>query len=253
MLLFALACSAPAYYEPEDGGATEVDAGGPQCVLPPWPGDIEIARRQDSPGPYPPCPEGLPQGRMRIEAVRYSGVESKYFTYLDVTSLDFDQPCGAGLIVILRQEIVQLAPGTVIRVDARITVRDFEEDVNEDWVIRDDEGTLLLALARGTRPKIFASKLYALTLSTDSPPICRYNSKYSRLRVHLVADGNDCMVEGQSQRCCPLWGGAPYEVRMDSADEVLGEKQSPSITFLIRQKGLVRSMGVEPAPPPICP
>lgn len=229
---------------------------GPACASMPFPGDLLFERQQGAPPPHPPCPDGLPEGRMKIEAVRTAPYDTSggFNTYLDITSLFFAQPCGATLRIGLQNKVVDFQPGSIISTDVRQVIRDPDRDVSLDWLYRDDRGGFLIGAALQTRPEVFDSVLWdGLNLSVEQPPICWRTAAYGNLRVHFRVDGHDCAVDGYGSQCCPLWGGELYEVRVASAAELPGDTPPRRLLFLISKKGLVKSAGVEPPSPAVCP
>lgn len=243
--------------------AAGVEAGVPaRCVRPAYPspdyiGDVELNRYPGTHEGYPECPAGVFSGRWRIDGVRFEPHSNPayphFFTRLAVVGLDVPEPCGVVFKIMLKNEVLALQAGSIIRTSySYVPLPGPEDDATGARVIRDDAGAILFAWVY-TVPKQFDSEMVVgLRLQKLEIPTCPEPTIYAAI-MHLTSTGGDCVIESFTKRCCTLWN-LPYEVRFDYAQTYPSGIQDTRLRFTIRAKGLARSMGLEgDPPPPICP
>jgi hypothetical protein len=196
-------------------------------------------------GTAPACPPDdspTPAGwRIKVEKVevRPSGdPASRHFgTVVSGTRLDSQSPCGVALWILLREEKVNLAPGSVVRYAVK-----HSPNVSYSGTLRDADERLLIGVVRGQRPQIWDAEMFpGITLSLDQQPVCRPRGyKMQQLRAHLRSGTDDCAVECYTRRCCTL-GGETLDVRADLAaryEETVGPQQD-QVNLLVRRPGVV--------------
>jgi hypothetical protein len=163
-------------------------------------------------------------------------------TVISTTRMDLPTPCGVALWIMLRDERVDLAPGTIVRYATRHTIRNPENDVSSSTTLSDAGGHLLLAYVSGQRPEVWDADFFpGITLGLEQGSYCQPRGFQIReLRVHLKAGTDDCALDCYTRRCCTL-AGTTFEVRADSAlrYEMTSGPQQDVVNLLIRRPGVV--------------
>jgi hypothetical protein len=222
------------------------------CAPPPAIGDVTFNTLASAyAGSSPRCQDEdqvpPPGWRIKVEKVVVqpygSDPASHHFvTVVSGSRIDLPTPCGVAIWIMLRDEKVNLAVGTVIRYATKRTIRNPENDVSSSTTIRDADGHLLLAFVMGQRPQVWDAEFFpGLTLGLEQGAFCQQRGfKVRQLRAHLKTGSDDCALDCYTRRCCTL-AGETFEVRADSVVryETTSGPQQDVVTLLIRRPGVV--------------
>lgn len=221
-------------------GAGATPAVGECNLTAAWSQPVDIGRIQPT-DPVPgECPEGLPDGRIRIDSVdTFAENAGSYTTVLNVTSLDLTPACKARIKISLLNARVNLDVGTELKVGALVSRRADDRDVTTTWVFRDLDGHVLFATDQGTRPEVFATSLFPDTqLSIDSAPVCKLKGEATMVKARIATSDGECSATPGTLTCCRLWG-RQYEVLLSYAYRSPKEPIPTILVYEIRAPGVV--------------
>ena len=183
---------------------------------------------------------------LRVDKVLPSGVEDNttdhFASGVVATRLDGPVPCAVKLVWVMKQQLISLPVGSVVRYSQRYTIINVETDAFRTNVLRDENGALLVGWVVGIRPQVWDSDMWPeLALSFASPPVCQKAGYPDALALRLtLSNGQDtCTLDSQTARCC-TFSGVPYEViSTDAWHSVSGERPDYANILVARQDILV--------------